>query len=61
MQVALERGELSQERVESFLHLRRELENAERRRSSYEQRSHERQTVGKYKSWMRDMRKLRGH
>jgi len=61
VQVALERGELSQERVGSFLHLRLELENAERRRSSYEQRSHERQTVGKYKGWMRDLRKIRGH
>ena len=43
---AVEDGELDADRLDSYQHLLRELESADRRRSAYEQRTHERKTWG---------------
>ena len=46
---AVDDGELDADRLDSYLHLLRELESAARRSSAFEQRAYDRQTWGKLK------------
>ena len=50
----VEQGLILAARVESFQRLQREMHSARRRQSVHEQRTHERQTYGKYRTWMRN-------
>lgn len=60
VRAAVDRGDLEQDRLDSYLHLRLEAENAERRRDSYAQHQHERQTVGRYRGWLKEQQKFKG-
>ncbi len=60
VQAAVQAGELPGGRYESFLRLSREAEAAGRRRDTYAQRRHERQTIGHYKRWAREAQRLKG-
>lgn len=59
VQAAVQAGELPRGRCESYQRLRREAVDAGRRRDTYAQRQHERQTVGRYKRWLREIHRLK--
>lgn len=60
VRAALERGELAEERLESYLRLASEQKSAALRQDEAARRAEERATQGKYRGWLRVKRRLDG-
>jgi ribosome biogenesis GTPase len=51
---------LDQERLDSYIRLRQESENAALRQDAYAYRDKERRTVGRYRKWLKEVYRLKG-
>lgn len=57
---AVQSGALDAARLQSFLKLRAEAENAALRQDAYAHRNQERRTVGKYRKWLKEVYRFKG-